>query len=94
MPTFVPNTLAESTLIAGSKGGQIYIKGVTVRLGFDILRIWKIQIDKSTDQATGTPYWGCIYIASRTFPVTLCYRKKFGYVGYIYHRGAFGVARF
>lgn len=37
---------------------------------------------------------GCIYIASRTFPVTLCYGKLFGCVGYIYHRGAFGVARF
>ena len=37
---------------------------------------------------------GCIYIASRTFLVIVCYEKLFGYVGYIYHRGAFGVARF
>ena len=26
-----------------SKGGYIYIKGVTVRFGFDVLRAWKIH---------------------------------------------------
>ena len=76
-----------------SKGGHIYLKRRNCTLWFWRLRTWKIQNDQSRTKQRGRPV-GCIYIASWTFRVTVCYGKLFGYVGYIYHRGAFGVARF
>jgi hypothetical protein len=40
-----------------SKGGNIYLKGVTVRFGFDVLRTWKIQ-KTSQKQSNGDALWG------------------------------------
>ena len=39
-----------------SKGGNIYLKGVTVRFGFDVLRTWKIQ-KTSQKQSNGDALW-------------------------------------
>ena len=72
--------------------GDIYINGVTVRFGFDVLESRKFK-RLVKNKATGTPYGVHINYA-RTFLVTICYEKVFGCVGYIHHRGAFGVARF
>ena len=57
--------------------GDIYIKGVTVRFGFDVLEPGKLKRFVK-NKATGTPYRGVYTFASRTFPVTVCYGKMFG----------------
>lgn len=43
-----------------SKGGHIYIKGVTVRFGFDVIRTWKIQT-VCQKQSNGNALWD-VYI--------------------------------
>ena len=73
--------------------GQTYIhKGVTVRFGFDAVRIWQFE-QSCQEQSNGNASWGVLYTApigferfyrplSRVFPI------------YVHRRGAFGVARF
>ena len=65
----------------GRGGGQTFTKkGVTVRFGFDVLRISQVQTVSQKQSNKGRPV-GYIYIQA----LLACY---------IYHRGAFGVARF
>ena len=45
----------------GKGGGNVYIKGVTVRFGFDAIRISQVQMSVK-NKATGTPYGGVSYI--------------------------------
>ena len=69
-------------------GAHIYIKGVTVRFGFDVLELRNFrQIVKN--KATGTPHGMFIYNPHWLF-VFIAEREKL----YTHQRGAFGVARF
>ena len=69
-------------------GAHIYIKGVTVRFGFDVLELRNFrQIVKN--KATGTPHGMFIYNPHWLF-VFRAEREKL----YTHQRGAFGVARF
>ena len=54
---FAEPALAESPLWGKARVGDIYIKGVTVRFGFDVLRTWKIQMT-SQKQSNGDALWG------------------------------------
>ena len=63
MLTFAEPTLAEGSTMRESKGGNIYIKGVTVRFDFDVLEPGKFKRFVK-NKAMGTPCKGCIYIAS------------------------------
>ena len=68
---------------------HIHNRSVTVRFGFDILRISQIHLFVK-NKATGTPH-GTYYI----LPILHCWHVVKVYVGiYIHHRGAFSVARF
>ena len=70
--------------------GTLYIKGVTVRFGFDVLELRKLkQIVKN--KATGTPHGMFIYVP----PIGHCIQKAIhGDIVYTHQRGAFDVARF
>ena len=76
-----------------SKGGIHIHKRRNCTLWFWRLGTSQLQIDLSKTKQRGRPV-GCIYIVLWTYPVTVCYGLVFGCVGYIHHRGAFGVARF
>ena len=76
-----------------SKGGIHIHKRRNCTLWFWRLGTSQLQIDLSKTKQRGRPV-GCIYIVLWTFATTICCGKGFGYVGYIHHRGAFGVARF
>ncbi len=68
--------------------GTYYIKGVTVRFGFDVLELRKFkQIVKN--KATGTPHGMFIYSPYWLF-VIIADKGKL----YTHQRGAFDVARF
>ena len=69
--------------------GYIYIKGVTVRFGFDALELRNFQT-VSQEQSNGNAPWG-VYIQP-----ALAIDEMVNAVGilYIHQRGAFGVARF
>jgi len=70
-------------------GQTYYIKGVTVRFGFDVLELRKLeQIVKN--KATGTPH-GMLY----TILIGYCSCEQYAHLVYYMHqRGAFNVARF
>ena len=75
------------------RDGYIYIKGVTVRFGFDVLEPGKFKRFVK-NKATGTPCGVYIQRIPNNSYIRMCYGKLFGCSSYIYHRGAFGVARF
>ena len=79
MPIFAKPTFAESLTWGTARVGDIYIKGVTVRFGFDMLEPGKFK-RLIKNKATGTPYRGVYTFAFLTFPVTVCYGKLFGCV--------------
>ena len=79
---------ADSTFVEGWLGAHIYIKGVTVRFGFDVLELRNFrQIVKN--KATGTPHGMFIYNPHWSY-VFMTSKGKL----YTHQRGAFGVARF
>ena len=67
----------------------MYIKGVTVRFGFDVVRTSQLQT-VCQKQSNGNAPWG-VYIQP-----ALAIDEMVNAVGalYIHQRGAFGVARF
>jgi len=92
MLTFAKTTLAGSPTRGKARVGYIYIKGVTVRFGFDVLELrnfkWLVK-----NKATGTPCGVHIHSA-----LNISYNRMLWedvrVCWYIHHRGAFGVARF
>ena len=76
-----------------SRGRNIYLKGVTVRFGFDVLRTWKIHMT-SQKQSNGDALWDVYTWHPEHFPYPYVMGSGSGVCGYIYHRGAFSVARF
>ena len=69
--------------------GTLYIKGVTVRFGFDVLELRKLkQIVKN--KATGTSHGMFIYVSQ----LVVVIEGHNGDVVYTHQRGAFDVARF
>ena len=86
--TFAIAFHADSTLVGVVVGAHIYIKGVTVRFGFDVLELRNFrQIVKN--KATGTPHGMFIYNPHWLF-VFIAERERL----YTHQRGAFDVARF
>ena len=82
-------TLSHPFLCVERWWGTYYIKGVTVRFGFDVLESRKFkQIVKN--KATGTPHGMYIYNPYWL----LSNEQKSIRLYYIHQRGAFGVARF
>ena len=69
-------------------GAHIYIKGVTVRFGFDVLELRNFKLSVK-NKATGTPHGMFIYNPHWLF-VFIAEREKL----YTHQRGAFDVARF
>jgi len=69
-------------------GAHIYIKGVTVRFGFDVLELRNFKLSVK-NKATGTPHGVFIYNPHWLY-VFIAEREKL----YTHQRGAFGVARF
>ena len=69
-------------------GAHIYIKGVTVRFGFDVLELRNFKLSVK-NKATGTPHGMFIYNPHWLY-VFIAEKEKL----YIHQRGAFGVARF
>ena len=79
---------ADSTFVEGWLGAHIYIKGVTVRFGFDVLELRNFkQIVKN--KATGTPHGMFIYNPHWSY----VFMTSKGNL-YTHQRGAFDVARF
>ena len=72
--------------------GDIYIKGVTVRFGFDVLEPGKFELFVK-NKATGTPY-GVHILHALNFSCDELLWDVVRVFCYIHHRGAFGVARF
>ena len=74
----------------GDKAGWDYIhKGVSVRFGFDAIRISQIQSD-CQKQSNGNAPWD-VYIQPSLAPFD---NSQWWVVIYMHHRGAFSVARF
>ena len=70
-------------------GAHIYIKGVTVRFGFDVLELRNFkQIVKN--KATGTSHGMFIYVSQ----LVVVIEGHNGDIVYTHQRGAFDVARF
>ena len=79
---------ADSAFVEGVVGAHLYIKGVTVRFGFDVLELRNFrQIVKN--KATGTPHGMFIYNPHWSY-VFMTFKGKL----YTHQRGAFDVARF
>ena len=77
----------------GEKQGWGHIKkGVTVRFGFDVLEPGKFKRFVK-NKATGTPYGVYGHCILNNFYSSVLW-KFVGCICRIYHRGAFGVARF
>ena len=84
-------------ILAGSPqwvkvGGHIYIKGVTVRFGFDAIRTSQLP-NVCQEQSNGDASWGVSYIYSPYWLMAYC-REFIGGTIYLHRRGAFSVARF
>ena len=63
MPNFAKPTLAESHDMGKAREGDIYIKGVTVRFGFDVLELRNFLNSLSKTKQRGRPV-RCIYVAT------------------------------
>ena len=68
----------------------IYIKGVTVRFGFDVLELRKFKL-LVKNKATGTPYG--VYYIQPSLASDVSFVGREGKL-YLHLRGAFYVARF
>ena len=73
-------------------GGHVYIKGVTVRFGFDAVRTSQLPTD-CQKQSNGKRLMRCI-LYSRIGFRRFCRLLPRGRLVYLHWRGAFGVARF
>ena len=70
--------------------GQTYIhKGVTVRFGFDAVRIWQFE-QSCQEQSNGNASWGVLYTALIGFGRFYCSLTRVLSI-YLHWRGAFGV---
>ena len=81
-PTLIP------LFVEGVVGAHIYIKGVTVRFGFDCVRTSQLQT-VCQKQSNGNASWD-VYIQPS---LVVCVYDLYGEL-YTHQRGAFGVARF
>ena len=79
---------ADSTFVEGVVGAHLYIKGVTVRFGFDVLELRNFKL-LVKNKATGTPHGMFIYNPHWSYVFMTCKGKL-----YTHQRGAFDVARF
>ena len=73
-------------------GRHIYIKGVTVRFGFDLLELRKLSTVRQR-QSNGNASWGVLYTVLIGFGRFYCSLSRVLSI-YLHWRGAFGVARF
>ena len=72
--------------------GHVYIKGVTVRFGFDAVRTSQLPTD-CQKQSNGNASWGVFYTAVLASDGSAVLLPR-GRIVYLHWRGAFGVARF
>ena len=73
-------------------GRHIYIKGVTVRFGFDLLELRKLSTVRQR-QSNGNASWSVLYTVLIGFGRFFCSLSRVLFI-YLHWRGAFDVARF
>ena len=83
---FLPSILFLAECRVGKAGVEnIYIKGVFVRFGFDVLELRNFTII-CQKQSSGDALWGVYTLHPDISHISMLW-ELFGCVGYIYHRG-------